>query len=112
MAEATELVRKEMPGLMIEGEVQVDIAWDMAMRERFFPWSRLTKRANTFIFPNLAAANIAYKMLHQVADLSVFGPILLGMKRPVGVLPLDTDAANVVNVAAATVVDAQRREAD
>ena len=109
MAEAAELVRQRIPGLMVEGEVQVDIAWDMQMRARFFPWSRLTKRANTFIFPNLASANIAYKMLHQVANLSVFGPILLGMRRPVGVLPLDTDASNIVNVAAATVVDAQRR---
>jgi malate dehydrogenase (oxaloacetate-decarboxylating)(NADP+) len=110
MAKAAELVRQRIPGLMVEGEVQVDIAWDMTMRTRFFPWSRLTKRANTFIFPNLASANITYKMLHQVANLSVFGPILLGMRRPVGVLPLDTDASNIVNVAASTVVDAQRRD--
>ena len=110
MAHAAELVRQRIPGLMVEGEVQVDIAWDMALKERFFPWSRLTKRANTFIFPNLASANIAYKMLHQVANMSVFGPILLGMKRPVGVLPLDTDASNIVNVAASTVVEAQRRQ--
>ena len=110
MAKAAELVRQRIPGLMVEGEVQVDIAWDMTMRSRFFPWSRLTKRANTFIFPNLASANITYKMLHQVANLSVFGPILLGMRRPVGVLPLDTDASNIVNVTASTVVDAQRRD--
>ncbi|MDP6944127.1 MAG: phosphate acyltransferase, partial [Myxococcota bacterium] len=111
VSRAVEIVREQMPDLMVEGEVQVDIAWDMAMRERFFPWSRLTKRANTFVFPNLASANIAYKLLHQVAGLSVFGPILLGMKRPVGVLPLDTDASNIVNVVASTAVDAQRREA-
>jgi malate dehydrogenase (oxaloacetate-decarboxylating)(NADP+) len=94
---------------MVEGEMQVDAAWDMGLKERFFPWSRLTQRANTFIFPNLSSANISYKLLHNVGEMSMFGPVLVGMKKPVGILPLDTDAANIVNVAASVAVDAQRR---
>ena len=107
MAEATELVLQREPNLMIEGEVQVDVAVDMALRERSFPWSRLTGMANTFVFPNLAAANIAYKMLHQLGGASIFGPILLGMREPVNILAFNADAADIVNLAAYTVVRAQ-----
>jgi malate dehydrogenase (oxaloacetate-decarboxylating)(NADP+) len=93
---------------MVEGEVQVDVAWDMSLRERFFPWSRLTETANTFIFPNLASANIAYKMLHQLGGASIFGPILLGMKRPVGILAFNSDPSDIVNLTAHTVLQSQR----
>ena len=110
MADAAARVRELEPGLMIDGEVQVDVAVDMELRQRFFPWSHLTRKANTFIFPNLAAANISYKLMHQLGGASLVGPILLGMKRPVQILPLNTDASNIVNLAAWTVVHAQQME--
>ncbi len=111
MARAAERVREREPELMIEGEIQVDVAVDMALRAHAFPWSRLTEAANTFIFPNLASANIAYKMLHQLGGASVFGPILLGMKRPVNILAFNSDASDIVNLAAYTAVRAQEGEA-
>jgi malate dehydrogenase (oxaloacetate-decarboxylating)(NADP+) len=110
MAAATALVRAREPDLMIEGEVQVDVAVDMELRNRTFPWSRLTEAANTFIFPNLASANIAYKMLHQVGGASIFGPLLLGMRRPVNILAFNSDASDIVNLAAYTAVQAQMTE--
>ncbi|MGM0574895.1 MAG: NADP-dependent malic enzyme [Myxococcota bacterium] len=111
MARAAELVLEREPDLMIEGEVQVDIAVDMNLRRRVYPWSRLTKRANTFIFPNLAAANISYKMLHQLGNASIFGPILLGMDKPVNILAFNADASDIVNLAAWTVLRAQQQDA-
>jgi malate dehydrogenase (oxaloacetate-decarboxylating)(NADP+) len=110
MAEATRLVRERDPSLMIEGEIQVDIAVDMDVRAQMFPWSRLTEPANVFIFPNLAAANIAYKLMHQIGGASIFGPILLGMKRPVHLLALNVDANDIVNLAAWSVVSAQGQQ--
>ncbi len=107
MARAAELVRRRDPTLMIEGEVQVDVAIDMELRQQMFPWSRLTEPANVFIFPNLASANIAYKMMHQIGGASVFGPILLGMKRPMHILALNVDANDIVNLSAYAVVSAQ-----
>jgi malate dehydrogenase (oxaloacetate-decarboxylating)(NADP+) len=112
MARAAERVREREPGLMIEGEIQVDVAVDMALRAHSFPWSRLTDTANTFIFPNLASANITYKMLHQLGGASIFGPILLGMKRPVNILAFNSDASDIVNLAAYTAVRAQEGETD
>jgi len=107
MSEATRLLRAADPTLMIEGEIQVDVALDMDLRAHMFPWSQLTEPANVFIFPNLASANIAYKLMHQVGGASVFGPILLGMQRPVHVLPLNADANDIVNLGAWAVVSAQ-----
>jgi len=112
MARATELIRQRDPSLMIEGEIQVDVAVDMELRQHMFPWSRLTEPANVFIFPNLASANIAYKMMHQIGGASVFGPILLGMKRPLHILALNVDANDIVNLSAYAVVSAQQAEAD
>lgn len=107
MARATELVSAQDPTLMIEGEIQVDMAVDIPLARGRFPWTRLTKAANTFIFPNLAAANISYKMLHQLGGASIFGPILLGMHKPVNILALNSDSADIVNLSAYTVVRAQ-----
>ena len=107
MARATELVAAQDPTLMIEGEIQVDMAVDINLARSRFPWTRLTKTANTFIFPNLAAANISYKMLHQLGGASIFGPILLGMHKPVNILALNSDSADIVNLSAYTVVRAQ-----
>jgi len=110
MARATELVRQRDPSLMIEGEIQVDVAVDMELRQQMFPWSRLTEPANVFIFPNLAAANIAYKMMHQIGGASIFGPILLGMQRPMHILALNVDANDIVNLSAYAVVSAQQAD--
>jgi len=107
MAEATEIVRQRQPDLMIDGEVTVDTALDIDWSAKMFPWSRITKQANVFVFPNLAAANIGYKLLHRLGGASVFGPILVGMDAPVNVIPLVADAMDIVNLAAYTVVSAQ-----
>jgi malate dehydrogenase (oxaloacetate-decarboxylating)(NADP+) len=107
MARATELVRQRAPELVIEGEIQVDVAVDMDLRAQMFPWSRLTEPANVFIFPNLASANIAYKLMHQIGGASIFGPILLGMAKPVHILALNVDANDIVNLSAYAVVSAQ-----
>ncbi len=108
MERATVLVRAQAPDLMIEGEIQVDVAVDMELRAQMFPWSRLTEPANVFIFPNLASANIAYKLMHQIGGASTFGPILLGMNRPLHILALNVDSNDIVNLSAYAVVSAQQ----
>ena len=79
------------------------------LRERY-PFSRLRTAANVLIFPNLDAANIAYKLLARLGNgVEAIGPILLGMARPVHVLQRDSEAAEIVNLTAIAVVDAQNR---
>jgi malate dehydrogenase (oxaloacetate-decarboxylating)(NADP+) len=59
------------------------------------------------IFPNLDAANIAYKLMWRMGNAEAFGPILLGMAHPIHVLQRGSEAADVLNLTALAVVDAQ-----
>ena len=74
--------------------------------EERFPFSRV-KNANVLVFPNLAAANISYKLLHELAGALTIGPILLGMGAPVHVLQAGDNSDEIVNIAAVAVMDAQ-----
>ena len=89
--------------------MQADTAVSPVIMERDYPFSALTERANVLIFPNLAAGNIAYKLLEHLGGATAIGPILVGMRRPVHVLERGADVQDIVNMAAVAVVDAQER---
>ena len=104
---ATELVRARDPLLMIDGEMMADTAVTPEILEQEYPFSTLKGGANVLIFPDLQSANIAYKLLARVGGLEPIGPILMGMSKPVYVLPRGADVEDVVNIATIAVVDAQ-----
>jgi malate dehydrogenase (oxaloacetate-decarboxylating)(NADP+) len=106
---AAEICAELDPGLIVDGEMQVDTALDPGIMEEFFPFSKLQGEANVLVFPNLASANIAYKLLKQFAGARSLGPILMGMDRPVAVLQKGFDVEDVITMSAITVHDAQRR---
>ncbi|NOZ00425.1 MAG: NADP-dependent malic enzyme [Deltaproteobacteria bacterium] len=110
--EATKLAKETMPDLMIDGEMQVDVATDPELRKEIYPFCELDGTANVFVFPSLEAANIGYKLLDRLGGATVIGPILVGMKKPVNVLQHASDMDSIVNVAAFTAVEAQGGEAD
>ncbi|MEP7358446.1 MAG: phosphate acyltransferase, partial [Anaerolineales bacterium] len=105
---ATELVRVRRPQLAIDGEVQADVAIVPELMESRFPFSRV-KAANVLIFPDLQAANVAYKLLQRLGGAETIGPILLGLDAPVHVLQAGDDVEEVVAIAAVAVMDAQAR---
>jgi malate dehydrogenase (oxaloacetate-decarboxylating)(NADP+) len=106
---AVEEVKELAPDLVVEGEMQVDAAVVPEILTEQFPFSRLKGRANVLIFPDLNAANIAYKLLWRLGGAEAIGPILLGMDKPVHVLQRGSSAADIVNLTAIAVVDAQQR---
>jgi malate dehydrogenase (oxaloacetate-decarboxylating)(NADP+) len=106
---ATALVHSMDPELVVDGEMQADTAAVPAVREKAYPFSILQGPANVFIFPDLNAANIAYKLLARLGGADAIGPILMGMAQPVHVLERGSEAAAVVNLTAIAVVDAQER---
>ncbi|HVR64489.1 MAG TPA: NADP-dependent malic enzyme [Polyangia bacterium] len=110
VARAVELVRSRRPELEIDGELQADIALDMHKMRELFPFTRLTDAANVLVFPSLAAANAAYKVLAALGGATAVGPILLGINRPITVLPRDASVDTLVSMTAYTVAQAQ--EAD
>lgn len=108
---AVKLAKAKYPDLILDGEIQANVAFDTDIQQEMYPFSALAKDgANTLIFPNLAAGNIAYKLLIEIGGAESIGPILLGMKKPVHVLQLGSSIRDIVNMAAIAVVDAQLHE--
>ncbi len=107
MRRATDLVRYADPTLIIDGEVQGDIAVIPKKMQTAFPFSPLQGGANVLIFPNLEASNIACKLLIGLAGAEVVGPILLGMAKPVHLLQRGVEVEDIVNMTTIAVVDAQ-----
>ncbi len=108
VAEATRIVKRLRPELEIDGEMQVDVAVDTELRNEIFDFATLTDHANVFIFPDLNSGNIGYKLMSQLGQAEVIGPILMGMRRPVNVLQLGSSVSAIVNLATITVLKAQQ----
>jgi malate dehydrogenase (oxaloacetate-decarboxylating)(NADP+) len=105
---ATQLVKEWAPELVVEGEMQANVAFDAEITERQYPFSAIKGDANVLIFPDLDAGNIAYKLLNKLGGAEAVGPILMGVKKPVHVLQRGDDVNDIVNLAAVAVVDAQQ----
>ena len=110
--EAVRICRERAPELPLDGEMQADTAVVGELLQRRGPGNRLGVEANVLVFPNLTAANAAYKLLHRLGGAEVIGPILTGLSKPVHVLQRDADAGDVVNLTAIAVHDAQRARAE
>ncbi|MBI1922497.1 MAG: NADP-dependent malic enzyme [Geobacter sp.] len=103
---AAEIVKEKAPDLIVDGEMQSDTAVTPELMEQY-PFATFKGQANVLIFPDLNSGNICYKLLHRLGGAEAIGPILMGMKKPVHVLQRGDDVADIVNMAAIAVVDAQ-----
>lgn len=94
--------------LIVDGEIQMNFALNKELRSQKFPFTRLENRdVNTIIFPNLTSGNIAYKMMYEIGGAEVIGPILMGMNKPIHVVPTECSVREIVNMTTIAVVDAQ-----
>ncbi len=104
--QATEIVKSRRPDLVVDGEMQADVAVVPERMEQNFPFSAVSD-ANVLVFPDLAAANTAYKLLNRLGGAETIGPILVGMGQPIQVLETGAEVIDIVNVATMAVVEAQ-----
>lgn len=108
--EAVEILHNEHPDLLVDGEMQANFAFNKELRKTRFPFSKLADAdINTVIFPNLSSGNIAYKIMQEIGGAEVVGPILLGLKKPVHILQIDSSEREILNMAAIATVDAQSK---
>ena len=108
--EAVDILHREHPELIVDGEMQMNYALNTELRKQKFPFSKLgDKRVNTIVFPNLSSGNIAYKMMQEIGESDVTGPILLGVGKPIHILQMESEVREIVDMAAFAVVDAQFR---
>jgi malate dehydrogenase (oxaloacetate-decarboxylating)(NADP+) len=107
-SKATLLAKAKYPELVIEGEMQANVALNEEIQIGNYPFSDLIgKKANTLIFPDLSSGNIAYKLLSELGNAEAIGPVLLGMNKPVHILQLGSSIREIINMVAIAVVDAQ-----
>jgi malate dehydrogenase (oxaloacetate-decarboxylating)(NADP+) len=97
MAEAARIAQAQRPDLVIDGEMQADVALSPELR-RAYPFSALRGEANVLVFPNLDAGNIVHKLAIADGHADVIGPVLLGLKRPVALLTPESTVDDIVHL--------------
>jgi malate dehydrogenase (oxaloacetate-decarboxylating)(NADP+) len=109
--DAVEMLHRDHPEIVVDGEMQANYIFDGELRKRKYPFTVLAdKEVNTIIFPDLTSGNILYKTLQSLGAAEAIGPILMGMKKPVHVLQMESSVREIVNMTAIAVVDAQSNE--
>ena len=111
MREAYARLKEIAPDLVVEGEMQGDLALNQDLRERYIPDSVLEGEANLLIFPNLEAANLSMTLLKETNNALALGPVILGLNAPAHILAPSVTSRGIVNMAAITATDAIELEA-
>ena len=106
--EAANMLHKQYPELLVDGEMQANYALNGKLRYSRYPFNKLGDlNANTLIFPNLSSGNIIYKVLQGLGTAEAIGPILMGMNKPIHILQRDSTVREIINMTAIAVIDAQ-----
>ncbi len=111
VAQAVAILKRDYPGMIVDGEMQANIAFNQELLRDNFPFSALlNENTNTLIFPNLSSSNITYKLLQELGTAEAIGPILLGLNKPVHILQLGSSIREIVNMVTIAVVEAQTNQ--
>ncbi len=104
--QAVEILHEQHPHIIVDGEIQANFAVNKKIRMEKFPFAKWgEKRVNTLIFPDLTSGNISYKLLQELGGFEVVGPILVGIGKPVHVVPIESSVREIVNMAIIAVYD-------
>lgn len=108
--EAAEIFKQDHPDILADGEIQFDAAFVPDVAQAKAPSSALKGQANVFIFPNLEAGNIAYKMVQRLGEFTAVGPILQGLAAPINDLSRGCSSQDVYQMAILTAAQAGQGE--
>lgn len=105
--EAFEMAKVKDENLVIDGEMQFDAAFVESVGKQKAPNSKVAGQANVFIFPNLDAGNIGYKIAQRLGNFTALGPIMQGLDKPINDLSRGCNMMDIVYVAAITCLQSQ-----
>ncbi len=100
VAEAVRILDARGVDFEYEGDMSADVALDHTLMKRLYPFARLSGDANVLVMPTLHSANISAKLLGKMAAGSVVGPRLVGLEKPVQIVPMGAVVSEIVNMAA------------
>jgi len=100
--DTVKLFNKKYPNIIHEGEIQFDAAINSEISKSKIENSRLKGEANVFVFPNLDAGNIAYKITERLAGYSAWGPLLQGLNKPVHDLSRGCKIQDIIDIVSIT----------
>ncbi|MEO6894806.1 MAG: NADP-dependent malic enzyme [Ginsengibacter sp.] len=110
VAKARDIVKQIEPDLVIDGEMQANVAFNKEILKENYSFSELVdKDVNVLIFPNLASGNVTYNILQEVVGYETIGPVLLGLNKPVHILQLGSHVRSIYNMVLIAVMDAQMK---
>lgn len=105
---AVEILHRDHPDLIVDGEIQANFAVNSKIRNSKFPFSKLQDlKVNTLVFPDLNSGNIAYKLMKEIGEAEIVGPILMGIPKSIHVLQMESSEREIVDMAAIAVINAQ-----
>lgn len=98
---AVALAKEKYPDLLIDGDIQANVAFNTGLQQEMYPFSELAQKgANTLIFPDLQSGNIAYKLLMEIGGAAGIGPVMLGLNKSFHILQLGSSVREIVNMTA------------
>ena len=106
VAEATKMAKEKNPEMAIDGELQFDAAFVESVAKKKAPGSEVAGHANVFVFPNIEAGNIGYKIAQRFGGFEAIGPILQGLNAPVNDLSRGCSEDEVYSLAIITAAQA------
>lgn len=104
--DAVKILHKENPNMIVDGDIQANLALDKIIRDELFPFSKLKGLdVNTLIFPSLSSGNIGYKLMQTIGNAEIIGPIVLGLNKPIHIVPINCSVKEIVDMAVIAATD-------
>lgn len=105
--EAVNILHRDFPEIVVDGEMQVNYALNKELRDKTYPFNKLFgKNVNTLVFPNLSAANTIYRMMLEMGVAELIGPIQMGLNKPIHFTAINASVRDIVNLTTIAVLDA------
>lgn len=105
--EAVNVLHRNFPEIVVDGEMQVNYALNKELRDKTYPFNKLFgKNVNTLVFPNLSAANTIYRMMLEMGVAELIGPIQMGLNKPIHFTAINASVRDIVNLTTIAVLDA------
>ncbi|MDR1342354.1 MAG: NADP-dependent malic enzyme [Prevotellaceae bacterium] len=103
VSRAVEMLHNKYPDMLVDGEIQANYAFNEKLRMEKFPFNKLRNlEVNCFVFPCLNSGNVVPLFVKELSGYELIGPLILGLEKPVHILPAECSVRDIINMVAIT----------